>query len=299
MQPLRNKLRKSVAVFFWGISFALEAYYVYDPINASNEAVNTATNSSYRQIFAQIEVTSSGVTLQVAPPTQSSQIASLIAGGNVCNIGVSTATVTQTFAQIISAGSLSVPVTITANPNPIAPTGYQMILQVLPVRININPASVFFFEMQATSLAQSPVVAGTTNILYYDLTYAGTPLKRWLGFPEGAFLSPTWNNVGILSSLTPTSTSSSITFTFTIGSAIFSNLAQGVYWTNFIVAMLPTTSAISTANLVPQEIATFQYLQGNIAGDLQQTTITANTRAILTVNQAFVNAQLALLKAAP
>ena len=243
-------------------------------------------------------MTENGVTLEVGPPIQSPQIATLIAKDEVSYIGISSEKTTKTFREITSLGSLSVPVTLTAHPNPLAPTGYQMVLQVLPLRVNTNPATKFFFSMQATSLAQSPVVSGTTRLLYYDLTYKGLPLKCWFGFTEGAFLSPTWDNIEILTSPTPTSDPSSITFTFTIGAEALSTLTEGVYWTNFTVALLPTPSTLSITRLRAEEAATFEYMEKGIERDLQQTAITPDTRTNLLASQAFIQAQVALLTTA-
>ncbi|MBS0585039.1 MAG: hypothetical protein JSR76_01905 [Verrucomicrobia bacterium] len=280
-----------VALLFW--QKALFAAFVFNPTDSSYEAINTTINNAYCQIFAQIDVSTTSVTLQIAPPSRSSTLTSLVGGGTTAHIDVTTSSITQTLSQIISAGSLSLPFTITAHP--LSVTGYQLLFETLPVRVNMNVASTLFFLLQATSLTQAPSASGTTNILYHDLLYNGASLKRWIGFPAGTFLSPTWSNVAILQSTTGTSLASSITFTFSIGSSLLSALTPGTYWTNFLVAMLPPTEAIATAALTPQESATLTYLNNNIAADLTQTSLPAVSRPILLTNQAFLTKELAEL----
>ncbi len=232
---------KKIAMFFCLVACS-SVWCSVITTNILGEYFDLENNSTQRYIYGQLNLTTTGATLQIFPPLLTNGVAVEVASLGLANIFVKPVVVTKTLAELVIDKKIGADVEITFNPNLVATPGYlatmSILGQVLNTNIYSNPNPVQYFMLQMT-----PLTAGLTQNVFCDLLYNGTATDKWLLPPEnnfpslGVFLAQSWKTPIILQS--KTNVSSKIAFSFQIPLSSFANLDVGTYQIRIAVVMLP------------------------------------------------------------
>ena len=278
----RNAEKIKHYLFFWFLLLSGYAWGAVITTNVPGEYFDTVNNNVSRSIMFTVTVSGGVVQAVVGAPTASASVVSGVTG--VADVSVKGDVVTMSVANIQKAGSLLVPVVITASGNQGAtPAGYQVIWSLLSQILDARMMSTHFFQLQMV-----PISGGTAATLYSDILYGSSPTDKWLNSSaQGVTLSQAWTTNNILQMTT--NNSSTITFSFQIPYTSLVNLPDGVYWMNTFAIMSPQST---NTTLVANQIAILTGLidQGNtlITGNNSTNFPTTAQIATIRANQVYL-----------
>lgn len=233
-----------------------------------------------RQIQGTVTITNTGVTLHIFAAPRPIQVQEQINQNNLADILIQENIVSLTKAQIESTGSLTGNLTITAVPNPAAPTGYVVQLFIYVIQLNLNTYSQNYFQFQANFISINPALpsTGSTPVFF---TFPGT--KLWLRLPEGGVISQVNTTDRII-----TSPATSATLPISIGSSAIAQLPNGTYFFSLLAAMNPTApppnqqlQTITLNNLIATINANLSNVNSLVSLTPAQTQNLLNNRALL------------------